>query len=241
MSSIPNGPSTMRQFYARLYFPEGVELFRRGFVPVLFVSLLSALLQSIVEGVMPPSAVPDTPDGHTSSFSLAFVITLVIRSVEATVIYAVLTTRHPGAQWSFHELRIETVSRVCLMLLALIALVLGVVPLLGPFSLPILIVMLTLASVAPVPMLCEGWPAMLAFRHILRAAAPVIAPFFGFSTLVIAFEQTAGWLARTALGESEANLLVTGSVALADAITGALSAAIFVAMYFRLSGPRKGT
>ena len=236
MSTDPNGP-TLREFSARLFFPEGVELFRRGFVPVLFVSLLSALLQGIVEGTM-PSNVPDTPDNPASGFSLAFMLTLMIRSFEATAVYAVLTSRHPGARWSLNDLRFDSVSRVCLMLLALVAFVFAVIPMLGVFALPVLLMLLTLGSVAPVPMLCDRVSAIAAFRQVMRLAAPVLGPFFAYATLFVVLEQLAGWSARAIFGDLGGDLLATASVALIDALAGAFTAALFVAMYFRLRGPR---
>jgi hypothetical protein len=226
----------MRDFTARLFFPEGLELFRRAFVPVLFIALLSALLQGVVEGVM-PSNVQDADD-PAAGFSVAFMLTLLVRSFEATAVYAVLTSRHPGANWSLGEAKVDSMSRVCLMLLALVAFVFAVIPTLGVFALPVLLMLLTLGSVAPVPMLCDRLSALAAFRQIMRLASPVFAPFFGYATLVVALEQVAGWSARAAFGEAAGDLLATSSVALVDALAGAFTAAIFVAMYFRLRGPR---
>ncbi len=234
MTGAQNDRAAMRQFSARLFFGEGADLFRRGLVPVIGVSLLSALLQGIVGGML-PADMPDAPGGD---FSLAHVLALLIRAFEACAVYAVLTSRHPGAQWSLRDLHADTASRVCLMILALFALVLALIPALGAFALPMLLILLALGSIAPVPMLCERLPALVAFRQIVRLAMPVMGPFFGYSTLVVAIEQLLAWGGLMLFGETLADLPLTMTVALVNALAGALSAAIFVAMYFRLRGPR---
>jgi len=223
----------LQQFSARLFFAEGFELLQRGWLPLSLIAGVSALLQGLMQAVWPGDA--DLP----GKLSIPFVLTLLLRTLETAAMYAVLTSRHPGARWSLTQLRVDALSQVCMLLLLLVAFVLSVVPALGAFALPVLLLVLAFGGVVPVPMLYERLSAPRALRKVLELAVPVLWPFFAYATLLTMLEQLAGWGGRALLGEAAGDAWVAIGIALIDAVAGACSAAVFVAMYFRLQGPRE--
>jgi hypothetical protein len=215
-----------------LFFAEGFELLQRGWLPLLLIAGASALLQGFMEAVWPGN------DDSPGKLSAPFVLSLLLRTLETAAMYAVLTSRHPGARWSLTQLRADALSQVSMFLLLLAAFMLTVVPVLGAFALPVLLLVLAFGGVAPVPMLYERLSAPRALRKILQLAVPVLGPFFAYATLLNMLEWLAGWGGRALLGEVTGDVSVAIWVALIDAVAGACSAAVFVAMYFRLPGLR---
>lgn len=231
--SIEEAPdSAVHPFSPRLFLSEGWELFLRALPALVAIWVVSASLQA-ASGLAMPSGDKDPQGALLMLASLA-------KALEAVALYAVLSSRHPGADWSLRQLQPVAAFHTCLLLMAVLATVLLLAPLLSVLIFPVALVAFSLASLAPVYVLCDGLMPLAAMRAAFKLVQPHLARFLPFACVLLAVEQLGAMGAETAFASLAAEgALGAALVAACEALVSSLVAAVFVATLFRLRGPRR--